>query len=118
MGFTEPRSANQIGLQQAARVWASYWDLLLAVVGVKAVAETRSCLSSHLVQVLLRPGTASSAETRDLNPRFAEMLMGWPDGWTDWRSPVTAFCPWLRRSRTYVSELLSGCHQQGSEGGL
>ena len=31
-------------------------------------------------------GDNSSKETRRLNPRFVEMLMGWPLGWTDFES--------------------------------
>ena len=36
------------------------------------------------------PGQESSQQTRRLNPRFVEWLMGWPDGLTDLESWATA----------------------------
>jgi hypothetical protein len=42
-------------------------------------------------------GDICSTPTRVLNPRFAEILMGWPAGWTDSESSVTdAYRSWLR----------------------
>jgi len=38
-------------------------------------------------------GDKSSQQTRRLNPRFVEMLMGWPLGWTDFVSSGTASSP-------------------------
>lgn len=55
--------------------------------------------SSRPAQVTLRPGPTSSCATLGLNPRFLEMLMGWPDGWTGSGLPATGFAPWLRRTR-------------------
>lgn len=37
----------------------------------------------HLYRSMKTPGAASSSETRRLNPRFVEWLMGFPIGWTD-----------------------------------
>ena len=39
------------------------------------------------------PGKESSKQPRRLNPRFVEMLMGWPLGWTDFVSSGTASSP-------------------------
>jgi len=52
-------------------------------------------------------GRKSSTSTRRLNPLFVEWLMQWPIGWTDCASPVTGFTPWLLRSRTALSAMLS-----------
>jgi len=38
-------------------------------------------------------GDKSSQQTRRLNPRFVEMLMGWPLGWTDFVSSATELSP-------------------------
>ena len=38
-------------------------------------------------------GDKSSQSTRRLNPRFVEMLMGWPLGWTDFVSSGTELSP-------------------------
>ena len=38
-------------------------------------------------------GDKSSQQTRRLNPRFVEMLMGWPLGWTDFVSSETELSP-------------------------
>ena len=38
-------------------------------------------------------GDKSSQQTRRLNPRFVEMLMGWPLGWTDFVSSGTELSP-------------------------
>ena len=50
---------------------------------------------------------------RRLNPRFVELLMGWPEGWTslapiDCGSPETAWSRWQRRMRSELSRLTSG----------
>ena len=43
----------------------------------------------HLGRQTPMPGQESSQQTRRLNPRFVEMLMGWPLGWTDFVSSET-----------------------------
>ena len=50
-------------------------------------------------------GADSSRSSRVLNPRFVEMLMGWPLGWTDCERSVTGWCQWWQRWRSYVSEI-------------
>jgi hypothetical protein len=52
-------------------------------------------------------GDKSSQQTRRLNPRFVEMLMGWPLGWTDFASSATASCPSKQPSPSASS--VSGC---------
>lgn len=52
---------------------------------------------SHQAPVIPKPGGKSSKETRRLNPRFVEWLMGWPLGWTDLGSAATeSFRSWQR----------------------
>lgn len=53
------------------------------------------------------PGEFSSTQTRVLNPRFTEMLMGWPIGWSAAGSSVTAASlrEWRRRSLSLLDEL-------------
>lgn len=54
-------------------------------------------------------GVGSSRSRRVLNPRFCEMLMGWPDGWTDSRPlGMDRFRRWLR--------LHGGCWERNDEG--
>ena len=40
-----------------------------------------------------------------LNPSFVEALMGWPSGATDYASSETAWCQWLQRMRSLLSQL-------------
>jgi hypothetical protein len=49
------------------------------------------------------PGDASSSPILVLNPLFDEMLMGWPLGWTASTPLGTAWCRWLRQSRSAFS---------------
>lgn len=72
------------------------------------------CLSPPLAPAI-PAGQTSSTSTRRLNPRFVEWLMGWPIGWTDCDSPVTGFSPWLRRSRTELSAMLSRGRETGPQ---
>jgi hypothetical protein len=41
---------------------------------------------------------------RVLNPRFVEMLQGWPTDWTDCERSVTGWFQWWRQWRSYVCE--------------
>jgi hypothetical protein len=47
-----------------------------------------------------------------LNPLFVEWLMGWPEHWSTARSDsdssATAWCHWLRRSRSALARMRSG----------
>lgn len=58
-------------------------------------------------QVLVTPmaGETFCDTPRTLNPLFVEALMGWPTGWTGFASVATAWCPWLRRMRSELSQL-------------
>lgn len=47
-----------------------------------------------------------SGSTLSLNPLFVEWLMGWPIGWTDCVSAVTASSRWLRLMRSELSRVL------------
>jgi hypothetical protein len=47
------------------------------------------------------------------NPRFHEMMMGWPIGWTASGESVTEFPAWLRRSRGQFSRLLMAFDPEG-----
>lgn len=56
-------------------------------------------LPSLQAPMKLGNGERSLKSSRQLNPRFAEWLMGVPLGWTEYSSPVTGFSLWLRRMR-------------------
>lgn len=96
---------HQAQLGGTAIIWTLFWELLHSTLGPELVRTLAICPSSPPVQVTLRPGPTSSCATMGLNPRYLEMLMGWPDGWTDSASPVTGFARWLRRSRSELSRL-------------
>jgi len=89
--------------RKSAHAWMLLWSLL-ASLGIDPT-PTR-CPSSRLARVTLRPGAGCSEDTLDLNPRFAEWVMGWPIGWTDGAQLETEFALWLRRSRTEFSKIL------------
>jgi len=99
----EAKHQNQLG--GAAVSWTLFWDLLHSTLGMDLVRSLATCPSSPQTQVTLRPGPTSSCGNLGLNPRYLELLMGWPDGWTDSASPVTGFALWLRRSRGALSRL-------------
>lgn len=50
-------------------------------------------------------GQNGSPSGRVLNPAFAEMLMGWPSGHTDYTSSETELCRWWQRMRGVLSRL-------------
>ncbi len=56
---------------------------------------------------ILRDGSNTSDQSRTLNPRFVEALMGWPIGWTGFDSVATAWSLWLRRMRFEFCRLAS-----------
>ncbi len=56
-------------------------------------------------QMTLKLGHRCSASTLVCNPRFYEMLMGWPTGWTAVDSQATELSPWLRRMRSALLSL-------------
>lgn len=53
---------------------------------------------SHQAQATVKDGSAGLTPGRVLNPRFVEMLMGWPSGLTDYASSETeSYQSWRRR---------------------
>lgn len=66
----------------------------------------------------IQDGKSSSAQSRRLNPRFVEWLMGWPIGWTDFAAPEMEFSHWLRRGRGMLSTLVTEPPQDEIQGGL
>lgn len=50
-------------------------------------------------------GRDTSDMRRTLNPLFVEALMGWPTGWTGFDFAATAWCHWLLRMRSELSQL-------------
>ena len=63
--------------------------------------------SSPPVRVTYPHGKTSSLAGLISNPRFFELIMGWPIDWTAPGAPVTGFQAWLRRSRGQFSNLLT-----------
>ncbi|MEA3042949.1 MAG: hypothetical protein QOH47_787 [Sphingomonadales bacterium] len=62
--------------------------------------------SSLPARVTYPHGRASSLAGLISNPRFYEMIMGWPIDWTAPGARVTAYAAWLQRSRGQFSRLL------------
>jgi len=59
--------------------------------------QARTFHSSPQDQTTTTDGATSSNGTQVLNPRFVEMLLGWPIGWTDCtRSATASYHSWLR----------------------
>lgn len=53
-------------------------------------------------------GPHGSKINRVLNPRFVEMLMGWPAGWTDCEQPATeSYRSWLRAHSSHLRDVLA-----------
>jgi hypothetical protein len=48
---------------------------------------------------ITKDGENTSDTRRTLNPRFVEVLMGWPTAWTGFDSAATAWSHWLQRMR-------------------
>ncbi len=71
--------------------------------GAAAADVETNCLLGRQAPRSVKDGNAS---TLSLNPLFVEWLMGWPIGWTDCGSAVTALSPWLRLMRSELSRLL------------
>ena len=97
-----PASTGQIPLSNAARGWTAMW-LILKAMGWQAKDIKRPC--SHPARVTFWNGNKSLTSTLISNPRFYEMVMGWPIGWTKAEVSVTGFAAWLRRSRIALSRL-------------
>lgn len=65
------------------------------------------CLSLHLGLTTLEDGESFSATLLSLNPRFGELLQGWPIGWTALKPLETELSLWSRRARGLVLKLAS-----------
>lgn len=63
--------------------------------------------SSSLQDQPIGDGQQSSPPPRSLNPRFVELLMGWPVGWTDSEPVETGLSLWLLRMRGALCLLCS-----------
>ena len=108
LGFTGPidaanGSGGQYSLDNAARIWTTLFHTLQALDAVPAKACRRS---SRRVRVSFRHGQGSYPSDLISNPRFYELVMGWPIGWTRTGLPVTGFAAWLQRSRGALSALV------------
>lgn len=108
LGFTGPidaanGSGGQYSLDNAARIWTTLFHTLQALDAVPTKPARRS---SRRVRVSFRHGPGSYPCDLISNPRFYELIMGWPIGWTRTGQPVTEFAAWLQRSRGALSELL------------
>jgi hypothetical protein len=97
-------SGGQYPLGESARVWTSLWLLMKALGWTAAMVASPSSLP---VRVSFQHGKTSFVTGLISNPRFYEMVMGWPIGWTEPEAPATEFAAWLRRSRGLFSKLLS-----------
>lgn len=100
------QSGGQYPLSLAARSWTVLW-LLMKALGWRATMAT-SLQSSHPVRVSFLHGKGYLSGDLISNPRFYEMIMGWPIGWTAPGEQVTEFAAWLQRSRGALSRLLTG----------
>ena len=99
-----PDSGGQFSLANAARTWTTLWMILQACGWSAATMTPRSSLP---VLVSFKHGKGSFGVGLISNPRFYELTMGWPIGWTDVERPVTGWSRWLQRSRGELSVLLS-----------
>ena len=100
-GQNDQFGASQHGAN-AARGWTAMW-LILKAMGWQAKDIKGPC--SHPARVTFWNGNKSLTSTLISNPRFYEMVMGWPTGWTKAEASVTGFAAWLRRSRIALSRL-------------
>lgn len=64
-------------------------------------------LSSRLGLTISTDGETFSATLLSLNPPFAELLMGWPIGWTALKLLETELSLWRQRARGLVWKLAS-----------
>lgn len=100
---TAPGSAGQYPLSNSARVWMLLW-LTLRALGWSA--RTATFQSSPPVRLSFTHGSSSYLATLKPNPRFYELVMGWPIDWTAPGEQATGYAAWLQRSRGQFSNLL------------
>jgi hypothetical protein len=103
-------SGGQYALCETTRGWTALW-LMLKALGWSA--RTATSPSSPPVRVSFKHGKASYLGGLIANPRFYEMVMGWPIGWTAPGEQATEFAAWLRRSRGRFSNLLTSWTRDG-----
>lgn len=103
-------SGGQFPLAETARTWTLLW-LTMKAVGWSA--KTATSPSSLPVRVSFKHGKSSFYGTLMPNPRFYELIMGWPIGWTAPEGRVTEYPAWLRRSRGQFSKLLTDWRPDG-----
>ena len=96
-------SGGQFSLNEAARTWSALW-MILQSVGWSAKHAKSPC--SLPVRVSFRSGNGSFLSGLISNPRFYDLIMGWPIGWSAPEEPVMGFAAWLQRSRGELSKLL------------
>lgn len=110
--YVPETSSGQYPLSNAARSWTKLW-LIIRSLGWTPGAI---CPSSLPVRVSFHSGKGSFITGLISNPRFFELVMGWPIGWTAPGEPVTGFAAWLQRSRTALSQLTLPATSGGPEG--
>jgi hypothetical protein len=103
-------SGGQFALNTASRTWTALWLTLQAVGWSAAMAI---CPCSLPVRVSFKHGKGSFFGDLTANPRFYDLMMGWPIGWTRPGVPVTEFAAWLQRSRGQFSKLLTNWTPEG-----
>lgn len=93
---------HQVMLQDQVTRWATP----MASDGTKPSAGNRATSDlSHQGRATTMAGANGLEFIQILNPRFVEMLMGWPIGLTDYASSVTELSPWWQRMRCLLSRL-------------
>lgn len=97
-------SGGQYPLQNSAKAWTLF-RLEAKASGWRAAFERFRSLP--LGRLSYRHGRSSSLAGLICNPRFYELIMGWPIDWTAPEVPATEFAAWLQRSRGQFSKLLT-----------
>lgn len=120
MGRVQPKapwdivasSSGQFALDTAARVWTYLW-LIIAALGLDW--SKRTSRSSPPVRVSFKHGKGSFFDGLISNPRFYELMFGWPVDWTAPEASVTEFPAWLQRMRTALFALPSLGNGEGPQ---
>ncbi len=97
----------QVSQGVTAVLWTLFIETLRAIGAWEGMDAATKHPCSHPIQLTLRHGDSSSSTILRYNPRFLDLLMGQPPGWTDAEVAVTGFAHWLRRSRGALSRLLT-----------
>lgn len=95
-------SGGQYSTSNAARVWTVFFS------------SRKKHLCSRPARLTLPHGNNSCVAGLISNPRFYELIMGWPIGWTAPGEQVTEFPAWLQRSRGQFSKLLTSFQAEPS----